>query len=89
MLTDAQRAQLGSSGFRIGAAPLDEIEKAGGSLRCCVGEIFRKCRHVVARRRAPTRTPSPPNPPLEGEGFQSGRAQARSYKNTIPTQPSP
>jgi len=39
-LTDAQRAQLGSWGFRIGAVPLDEIEKAGGSLRCCVAEIF-------------------------------------------------
>jgi len=24
----------------IGTVPLDEIEKAGGSLRCCVAEIF-------------------------------------------------
>jgi hypothetical protein len=39
-LTDVQRAQLGSWGFRIGAVKLDEIEKAGGSLRCCVAEIF-------------------------------------------------
>lgn len=39
-LTDAQRAQLGSWGFRIGSVPLDEIEKAGGSLRCCVAEMF-------------------------------------------------
>ncbi|HEY3521388.1 MAG TPA: arginine deiminase-related protein, partial [Rhodanobacteraceae bacterium] len=39
-LTDAQRAQLSSWGFRIGTVPLDEIEKAGGSLRCCVAEIF-------------------------------------------------
>ncbi|HET6912003.1 MAG TPA: arginine deiminase-related protein [Rhodanobacteraceae bacterium] len=39
-LTEAQRAQLGSWGFRIGAVELDEIEKAGGSLRCCVAEIF-------------------------------------------------
>jgi hypothetical protein len=39
-LTDAQRAHLESWGFRIGAVPLDEIEKAGGSLRCCVAEIF-------------------------------------------------
>jgi len=39
-LADAQRAQLSSWGFRIGAVPLDEIEKAGGSLRCCVAEIF-------------------------------------------------
>ena len=39
-LTDAQRAALASWGFRIGAVELDEIEKAGGSLRCCVAEIF-------------------------------------------------
>ncbi|HEX6613707.1 MAG TPA: arginine deiminase-related protein, partial [Rhodanobacteraceae bacterium] len=39
-LTDTQRAALGSWGFRIGAVELDEIEKAGGSLRCCVAEIF-------------------------------------------------
>lgn len=39
-LTDAQRAMLASWGFRIGTVDLSEIEKAGGSLRCCVGEIF-------------------------------------------------
>lgn len=39
-LTDAQRHALADWGFAIGAVPLDEIEKAGGSLRCCVGEIF-------------------------------------------------
>lgn len=39
-LDDAQRAALESWGFRIGAVLLDEIEKAGGSLRCCVAEIF-------------------------------------------------
>ncbi|MBS0488115.1 MAG: amidinotransferase [Proteobacteria bacterium] len=39
-LTDAQRNALADWGFAIGAVPLDEIEKAGGSLRCCVGEIF-------------------------------------------------
>jgi hypothetical protein len=39
-LDDAQRAALESWGFRIGTVPLDEIEKAGGSLRCCVAEIF-------------------------------------------------
>lgn len=39
-LTDAQRRALADWGFAIGAVPLDEIEKAGGSLRCCVGEIF-------------------------------------------------
>ena len=36
----AQRALLAQSGFAIGAVELDEIEKAGGSLRCCVAEIF-------------------------------------------------
>lgn len=39
-LTDAQRASLAGWGFSIGSVPLDEIEKAGGSLRCCVAEIF-------------------------------------------------
>jgi hypothetical protein len=39
-LTDAQRATLAEWGFAIGVAELDEIEKAGGSLRCCVAEIF-------------------------------------------------
>ncbi|MGN6704707.1 MAG: arginine deiminase-related protein [Rhodanobacter sp.] len=39
-LTDAQRAALAGYGFTIGAVELGEIEKAGGSLRCCVGEIY-------------------------------------------------
>ena len=39
-LTDEQRAALVDCGFTIGAVELDEIEKAGGSLRCCVGEIY-------------------------------------------------
>jgi len=39
-LTDAQRASLTEWGFSIGSVALDEIEKAGGSLRCCVAEIF-------------------------------------------------
>ena len=39
-LADAQRASLADWGFAIGSVPLDEIENAGGSLRCCVGEIF-------------------------------------------------
>ncbi|HEX7370113.1 MAG TPA: arginine deiminase-related protein [Rhodanobacteraceae bacterium] len=39
-LDDAQRAALADWGFAVGAVALDEIEKAGGSLRCCVGEIF-------------------------------------------------
>jgi hypothetical protein len=39
-LRPATRARLEACGFRIDSVPLDEIEKAGGSLRCCVGEIF-------------------------------------------------
>jgi len=39
-LDDAQRAQLHGHGFEIGTVELGEIEKAGGSLRCCVAEIF-------------------------------------------------
>lgn len=39
-LDDAQRTKLTEWGFAVGAVELDEIEKAGGSLRCCVGEIF-------------------------------------------------
>jgi hypothetical protein len=39
-LTDEQRATLAGYGFAIGAVELDEIEKGGGSLRCCVGEIY-------------------------------------------------
>ena len=40
VLEDAQRATLARAGFAIATVPLDEIEKAGGSLRCCVAEIF-------------------------------------------------
>ena len=39
-LDPSQCALLERSGFAIGAVDLDEIEKAGGSLRCCVAEIF-------------------------------------------------
>jgi hypothetical protein len=39
-LTAAQRDALSGYGFAIGTVELDEIEKAGGSLRCCVGEIY-------------------------------------------------
>ena len=39
-LDPAQRGAIGKAGFRIGTAELGEIEKAGGSLRCCVAEIF-------------------------------------------------
>jgi hypothetical protein len=34
------RDRIERQGFRIRSVPLDEIEKAGGSLRCCVAEIF-------------------------------------------------
>lgn len=39
-LTAGHRAELAEWGFAIRSVPLDEIEKAGGSLRCCVAEIF-------------------------------------------------
>jgi hypothetical protein len=39
-LTDEQTKTLSDYGFTVGAVDLSEIEKAGGSLRCCVGEIF-------------------------------------------------
>lgn len=39
-LTAAQRARIEGAGFALGEVELDEIEKAGGSLRCCVAEIF-------------------------------------------------
>lgn len=39
-LTGEQRAQFAEFGFEVGAVALPEIEKAGGSLRCCVSEIY-------------------------------------------------
>jgi hypothetical protein len=39
-LRTAQRAALAQWGFVLRSVELAEIEKAGGSLRCCVGEIF-------------------------------------------------
>ena len=39
-LEAAQRQSLEAWGFAIGAVDIGELEKAGGSLRCCVGEIF-------------------------------------------------
>ena len=39
-LTAEQYEALAGYGFAIGAVQLSEIEKAGGSLRCCVGEIY-------------------------------------------------
>lgn len=39
-LTATSRAVLHGAGFRVAGVELDAIEAAGGSLRCCVAEIF-------------------------------------------------
>lgn len=39
-LEPAQRAAIERYGFALADVELDEIEKAGGSLRCCVAEIY-------------------------------------------------
>jgi hypothetical protein len=39
-LTDASRGALAAAGFTVRSVQLDAIEAGGGSLRCCVGEIF-------------------------------------------------
>lgn len=39
-LSPASRMAFQHAGFALRSVALDEIEKAGGSLRCCVGEIF-------------------------------------------------
>ena len=39
-LSAATRATLAAAGFAVRAVELDAIEAGGGSLRCCVGEIF-------------------------------------------------
>ncbi|MEZ5483693.1 MAG: arginine deiminase-related protein [Lysobacteraceae bacterium] len=39
-LMPGSRSGLEKAGFRIRSVALDAIEKAGGSLRCCVGEVF-------------------------------------------------
>lgn len=39
-LEAGQRAVLEAAGFQPRAVALDELEKAGGSLRCCVAEVF-------------------------------------------------
>lgn len=39
-LDPAKRRRLESWGFRLHSTPLDEIEKAGGSLRCMLAEVF-------------------------------------------------
>ena len=37
---DRARAAFERAGFAIRTLALDEIEKSGGSLRCCVAEVF-------------------------------------------------
>ena len=39
-LTPEHRAVLADAGFRVGTVELDAIEAAGGSLRCCIGELY-------------------------------------------------
>lgn len=39
-LTGASRRSLAEAGFRACSVDLDAIEAAGGSLRCCIGEIY-------------------------------------------------
>lgn len=39
-LDPRQKAQLAGWGFRLHAVPMPTLELAGGSLRCCVGEIY-------------------------------------------------
>jgi hypothetical protein len=39
-LSSKNREMLSQAGFKIHSVDLSEIEKAGGSLRCCMGEIF-------------------------------------------------
>lgn len=39
-LRPASRERLHAAGMRVASVPLDAIEAAGGSLRCCIGELF-------------------------------------------------
>lgn len=39
-LTDASRDGLAAAGFELCTVELDAIEAGGGSLRCCIGEVF-------------------------------------------------
>lgn len=39
-LDDAQRQRLADSGFTVHAVPIPTLERAGGSLRCCIGEVY-------------------------------------------------
>ncbi|GHC10388.1 arginine deiminase-related protein [Thermomonas carbonis] len=39
-LSDAHRRQLAAAGFAVETVGLEAIEAAGGSLRCCIGEMY-------------------------------------------------
>ena len=39
-LQPAHRDLLAAAGFRVETVELDAIEAAGGSLRCCIGEVY-------------------------------------------------
>lgn len=39
-LSDGNRDAMQAAGFELRTVPLDAIEAAGGSLRCCIGELF-------------------------------------------------
>ncbi|GAA5000176.1 amidinotransferase [Pseudoluteimonas lycopersici] len=39
-LSPAHRARLAAAGFRVESVALDAIEAGGGSLRCCIGEVY-------------------------------------------------
>lgn len=39
-LSDAARSSLQRAGLAVGAVPLGAIEAGGGSLRCCIAELF-------------------------------------------------
>ena len=39
-LSPAARNALAAAGFTVRHVPLEAIEAAGGSLRCCVAEVF-------------------------------------------------
>ncbi len=39
-LRPEHRQQLAAAGFEVATVELEAIEAAGGSLRCCIGEVF-------------------------------------------------
>ena len=39
-LAPPHRHVLADAGFRVESVALDAIEAGGGSLRCCIGEVF-------------------------------------------------